>query len=170
MNVKRFVAADMRRALELVKQEMGDNAIILSSKRTKSGVEILTSNDTPYEQARHTSQLADSFSNYGSLKPQFTAGIHRQHAVELPDGDEVAMDSDDAWNWEHTLQQVRQTRRGPASGKTREQLAREIEIARRKMEAADRIPLSQQTDLDTPRGASKSNNGKQERERELPVK
>ena len=67
MNVKRFVAADMRRALELVKQEMGDDAIILSSKRTKAGVEILTSSDLPYEEARFTSQLADTRSSYSSL-------------------------------------------------------------------------------------------------------
>ncbi len=49
MSVKRFVAADMRRALELVRQEMGAEAIILSSKRVKGGVEILTSNDPYYQ-------------------------------------------------------------------------------------------------------------------------
>lgn len=43
MSVKRFVASDMRRALELVRQEMGPEAIILSSRRVKQGVEILTS-------------------------------------------------------------------------------------------------------------------------------
>ncbi|HRH76671.1 MAG TPA: flagellar biosynthesis protein FlhF, partial [Cellvibrionaceae bacterium] len=42
MTVKRFVAPDMRRALDLVRQEMGPEAIILSSKRIKEGVEILT--------------------------------------------------------------------------------------------------------------------------------
>lgn len=42
MQVKRFVAADMRRALELVRQELGPDAIILSSNRVKEGVELLT--------------------------------------------------------------------------------------------------------------------------------
>jgi flagellar biosynthesis protein FlhF len=42
MQVKRFVAADMRRALELVRQELGPEAIILSSSRTSEGVELLT--------------------------------------------------------------------------------------------------------------------------------
>lgn len=42
MQVKRFLAADMRRALEMVRQELGPDAIILSSSRTKDGVEILT--------------------------------------------------------------------------------------------------------------------------------
>lgn len=43
MNVKRFVAADMRRALDLVKQELGPDAVILSTNRTKAGVEVITS-------------------------------------------------------------------------------------------------------------------------------
>ncbi|HEY7884595.1 MAG TPA: flagellar biosynthesis protein FlhF [Cellvibrionaceae bacterium] len=42
MQVKRFVAADMRRALELVRNELGADAIILSSRRVKQGVELLT--------------------------------------------------------------------------------------------------------------------------------
>src|SRR5688572_2480021 len=42
MQVKRFVAADMRRALELVRQELGPDAIILSSNRIAEGVELLT--------------------------------------------------------------------------------------------------------------------------------
>src|SRR5690606_35906964 len=42
MQVKRFVAADMRRALELVRQELGPDAIILSSNRIPEGVELLT--------------------------------------------------------------------------------------------------------------------------------
>lgn len=42
MQVKRFVAADMRRALEMVRLEMGPDAIILSSGRVPEGVEILT--------------------------------------------------------------------------------------------------------------------------------
>ena len=46
MAVKRFVAPDMSRALKLVRQEMGPDAIILSSQRTKNGVEIITSSET----------------------------------------------------------------------------------------------------------------------------
>lgn len=47
MQVKRFVAADMRRALEMVRQELGSDAVILSSNRTKDGVELLTTKATP---------------------------------------------------------------------------------------------------------------------------
>ena len=41
--VKRFVAASMSRALELVRDELGPEAIILSSRRIAEGVEIITS-------------------------------------------------------------------------------------------------------------------------------
>ena len=43
--VKRFVAPNMRRALDLVREEMGPEAVILSSKKVKNGVEIITSVD-----------------------------------------------------------------------------------------------------------------------------
>ena len=49
MQVKRFVAADMRRALELVRQEVGPAAIILSSGRVPEGVELLTTTGTDNE-------------------------------------------------------------------------------------------------------------------------
>ena len=49
MQVKRFVAADMRRALELVRQELGPDAIILSSNRIPEGVELLTTMGSDYE-------------------------------------------------------------------------------------------------------------------------
>lgn len=47
MQVKRFLAADMRRALELVRQELGADAVILSSNRTPEGVELLTTRPEP---------------------------------------------------------------------------------------------------------------------------
>ncbi len=52
MQVKRFVAADMRRALEMVRQELGSDAVILSSSRVEGGVELLTTvsvDDLPKE-------------------------------------------------------------------------------------------------------------------------
>lgn len=141
MNVKRFVAADMRRALELVKQEMGEDAIILSSKRVKSGVEILTSCDLPYETARESSQVAAQSSNYAALKHQRTP-LHDLNGIGQQD---TPLSSDDAWNWEQVMQSAsdRANARGPVSGKTKQELAKEIEIARMKMEAADRVPLSE---------------------------
>lgn len=43
MKAKRFVAKDMRRSLELVRQNLGEDAVILSTRRIKDGVEILAS-------------------------------------------------------------------------------------------------------------------------------
>ena len=155
MSVKRFVAADMRRALELVRQEMGPEAIILSSRRVKQGVEILT-----------------------SLQPQPKSATV-QAAVDRPvEGVDVPMTSDGAWRDQNLVDSaIRQngslqnghlhdqasamptaqsrhngpaTRsfaaqletakvppsRGRASGKTQEELAEEMEHARLKMMAA----------------------------------
>jgi len=52
MQVKRFVAADMRRALELVRQDLGPDAIILSSNRVPEGVELLTTMGSDSELAQ----------------------------------------------------------------------------------------------------------------------
>lgn len=41
MKLKRFVAKDMRTALTLVKDELGDDAIIMSNKRVAAGIEIV---------------------------------------------------------------------------------------------------------------------------------
>jgi|TARA_B110000879_G_scaffold172175_1_gene223507 flagellar biosynthesis protein FlhF len=41
MQVKRFVAANMRLALKMVREEMGPDAVILSNKRSGDGVELL---------------------------------------------------------------------------------------------------------------------------------
>jgi flagellar biosynthesis GTPase FlhF len=41
MQTKRFIAADMSRALDLVRDEFGEDAMILSTQRTSKGVEIV---------------------------------------------------------------------------------------------------------------------------------
>ena len=41
MKIKRFVAADMRTAMNLVRKEHGPDAVILSNRRTEEGVEIV---------------------------------------------------------------------------------------------------------------------------------
>ncbi|MAZ88218.1 MAG: flagellar biosynthesis protein FlhF [Cellvibrionaceae bacterium] len=146
MSVKRFVAADMRRALELVRQEMGPDAIILSSRRVKQGVEILTSLQQQPESAT-------------AIRP-----------VDRPvEGVDVPMGSDGAWRDQQVVDQaISQNRalqqgslqqnnvsalasrqpiggesarrappaRGAASGKTPAELAEEMEQARLKMLAA----------------------------------
>src|SRR5690606_36388025 len=41
MKIKRFVAADMRSAMNLVRKELGPDAVILSNRRIEEGVEIV---------------------------------------------------------------------------------------------------------------------------------
>ncbi len=153
MQMKRFVAPDMRRALEMVREQMGPDAVILSTKRQKDGVEILT-----------------------SLSPEPETPIGQQQAREAIQTTEWPLMSDQAWRDEFSVKQaVAQhadsvladgdygspsmppqleaasymgTRRpnnmgddvrGVASGKTRAELAAEIDAARDKMLAAKRL-------------------------------
>ena len=45
MNLKRFFAKDMRSALQEIKEELGSEAIIMSSKNVSGGVEIVAAVD-----------------------------------------------------------------------------------------------------------------------------
>ena len=45
MQVKRFVAENMRMALKMVREDVGLDAVILSNKRVDEGVEILIALD-----------------------------------------------------------------------------------------------------------------------------
>jgi flagellar biosynthesis protein FlhF len=49
MKIKRFVAPDMRTAFALVRDEQGENAVILSNRRVDGGVEVIAATD--YDEA-----------------------------------------------------------------------------------------------------------------------
>ena len=122
MTVKRFVAPDMRRALDLVRQEMGPDAIILSSQRTREGVEIITSSDL------------DMVARGGEERKSF--GNRFDQDLDQP------LASDAAWHAQAGAAEAAQQYVAPAAkapdAKRREQLAREIEAARERMMAAQR--------------------------------
>lgn len=127
MQVKRFVAADMRRALELVRHELGPDAVILSNHRTAKGVEVMASLELPQ-------------------KPEPAATHHLQGSSAAHY--DVPMASDQAWQQKvqgeqlaremtgASLDAVSIQTRGRASGKTREELAQEVANARDRMLAA----------------------------------
>ncbi len=71
MKVKRFIASDMRTAMQQVKESLGAEAVILSNRMVENGVEILASND--YD---HTAHLDES--------PKRTKRSYRTYA-EIPD-------------------------------------------------------------------------------------
>ena len=118
MQVKRFVAADMRRALELVRQAMGPDAIILSSNRTAEGVEILTT-------------LADDGGLQQLQQPAAPSRMAQQEPTPAIAEDVLG-----------AFKSLSSTARGPASGKTGKELADEIERARLRMLASRNVEES----------------------------
>lgn len=80
MQVKRFVAADMRRALELVRQELGPDAIILSSSRTPDGVELLTTMGSDSELMEMQQQPLGKMA-FASASPMMSDGAWSDSAV-----------------------------------------------------------------------------------------
>ncbi len=165
MSVKRFVAADMRRALELVRQEMGPEAVILSSRRVKQGVEILTSLQP---QAATLQKPVDKavdgvdvpMSSDGAWRDQqiVDAAIHQNRSLQqghLQSPGRTAssqLGSDSGMPSSSFAVQMEKSKagasnsRGVASGKTQAELADEMEQARLKMLAA----REQKTFEDTP--------------------
>jgi len=139
MTVKRFVAPDMRRALDLVREEMGPDAIILSSQRTAQGVEIITSLDTDLP-----TRGADTRKTFG-----------QQFDEEL----DSPLESDAAWKTHQGMAQAAQKYRPqnttaqtfggdsagtlPMSSERAKALADKIEQAREKMLAAKRVEQTQ---------------------------
>jgi flagellar biosynthesis protein FlhF len=122
MQVKRFVAADMRRALELVRQELGPDAIILSSNRVPEGVELLTTMGSDFElkqlQSRPFSEATFSPSepllSDGDISPRMLGNNPSRKIAPV----------------------ISQVADHPNAGKTGAQLADDIEKARLRMIAA----------------------------------
>ena len=62
MNLKRFFAKDMRSALQEIKEELGSEAIIMSSKNVSGGVEIVAGvGDSPKAEAPDSSSGASGY-------------------------------------------------------------------------------------------------------------
>lgn len=122
MQTKRFIAKDMRRALDMVKEEFGEDAMIISTQRTNQGVELVASVEVSVEQLLPQAPLNPPVSDRqqkiseaaSRLQSKVASGNNQYH----PDYQSVSQG------------------RGLASGKTQEQLAQELEVAVRKMKAA----------------------------------
>ncbi len=120
--VKRFTAPTMRRALQMVREELGPEAVILSSQRTGRGVEVVT-----------------------SVEPDFpTRGIdvRREFGRNFDAELDRPLASDSAWRAQAGVEQAAMAygARAEINGSDRspEELAREIERARERMLAARR--------------------------------
>lgn len=167
MSVKRFVAADMRRALELVRQEMGDDAIILSSRRIKQGVEILTSvepvaenpNALPLDNQGAEAEVAMPSDGAWAEQQQIQDAV-AMHQSSVTGVSAAGMGGDFSSQGQSSgiapiKAPIKATtrKRGLASGKTPSELAEEMELARQRMMAARKAgtnaeaPFSQQESL-----------------------
>lgn len=68
MEVKRYVAENMRQAMNLVREDQGPDAFILSNKRTVEGVEVVVAVDYSEEEAsQSTESTVDMTSGYALL-------------------------------------------------------------------------------------------------------
>lgn len=143
MSVKRFVAADMRRALELVKQEVGPEAVILSSRRVKQGVEILTSLEPQAANPEKPSPVDSTIAGVdvpmgsdGSWKDQLAV----EQAVAKNAARVIGEDQGVVGSAASSALPAVDAQSGPglglASGKTPQQLANDIEQARNRMLAS----------------------------------
>lgn len=122
MQVKRFVAADMRRALELVRQELGPDAIILSSNRVPEGVELLTTMGSDYE-LQQLQNRPFSEATFASSEPLLSDGHVSPRVLERQPARKA-------------VPVITQVPDHPNAGKTGAQLADDIERAHLRMLAA----------------------------------
>ncbi len=134
MQVKRFVAADMRRALELVRQELGPDAIILSSGRVPEGVELLTTTGSDSELQQLQQQPLGKMA-FASASPMISDGAWAETEV-IERAAKQHLGSSFAAN-------MASSKAGSNnSGKTGKQLVDEIEQARLRMLASQKVEES----------------------------
>lgn len=66
MKLKRYLAPNMRKAMTLVRDELGDDAVIMSTRNTPDGVEVVAAIDPEAQQFKETSNPAIARSSYAS--------------------------------------------------------------------------------------------------------
>ena len=85
MKIKRFVAADMRSAMNMVRREHGPEAVILSNRRVENGVEIVAAahyDEAAVQRALEASQPAPDQSKPRSAAEAVIAAITRRRKPE----------------------------------------------------------------------------------------
>lgn len=148
MQAKRFIAADMRRALDMVKEEYGEDAMIISTERTARGVELVATGEGAMEQLQKNDtfaasvmterqqKIATAASGFQSrqVNPELSFAQQYQSTQALsPLTSSLTEQSSKGYN-RHAKSS--EDERGPASGKTKQQLADEMDLANKRMQAA----------------------------------
>ncbi|HEX2585583.1 MAG TPA: flagellar biosynthesis protein FlhF, partial [Steroidobacteraceae bacterium] len=87
MKIRRYLAKDMRQALNQVREAQGPDAVILSSRRTEEGVEIVAAVDfeeVQPEQAEEESYAAYGNGSYREVYTSAPASSHVQKPASQP--------------------------------------------------------------------------------------
>ena len=85
MKVKRYIASTSRDALRQVKEELGADAVILSNKKTRDGVEIMALADAEMSGLAQSSSPATKARSETSHAPKAVSYTH----LTLPTSDLV---------------------------------------------------------------------------------
>ncbi|MCW9077948.1 MAG: flagellar biosynthesis protein FlhF, partial [Gammaproteobacteria bacterium] len=85
MKIKRFVAQDMRQALRMVREALGEDAVILSNKSVEGGVELTAAVDLVEDMSSDTVDQRIPNTRPGKVQ-----------APSVPDDAVTAKDQDDA--------------------------------------------------------------------------
>lgn len=97
MKIKRFFAADVRSAMRLVREELGEDAVILSNKRVNGGIEIISAIDYDENSLRREVQQAQT------APPQPPAPVQ----AERPAPVQPSASPQVIWSQEPTLMEMR---------------------------------------------------------------
>src|SRR5271165_4913224 len=82
MKIKRYTAVSMRAALGLVRAEQGPDAVILSSRRSAEGIEVIAAVD--YDEALFAEANRQRSTSISSAAPAAAAPVPRQVSQPVP--------------------------------------------------------------------------------------
>lgn len=84
MKIKRYFAANMRQAMNLVRQEHGDDAVILSTKDVEDGVEVVAALDPEMtEQKQSSNPVGSSYKSPEMTRPAEPSGANQQDIAAM---------------------------------------------------------------------------------------
>lgn len=155
MAVKKIVAANMRRALEIAREQLGDEAIILSTRKHPDGIELIATVETQPGFPDDQQAFAQQKTEVGHASTPLNSDNAWQHQHLVNDAVQQRLASQreaqpESQGHATAFSQLAQTKSSGAlfGGRSGNQLALEIEQARERMLAA------QQTQATTQAGAS----------------
>ncbi|MDX1563437.1 MAG: flagellar biosynthesis protein FlhF, partial [Gammaproteobacteria bacterium] len=85
MNIKRFVAKDMRQALRDVRASLGADAVMLSSRNLEQGVEVIAAIDYDDELATEYARVAAGVAAQQGRSAETSADASAATASNEPD-------------------------------------------------------------------------------------